>query len=227
MTNTPDAALGHLARMRFDSLDLDGVLGRVCELAVDAVPGTAEVSLALLRTGTVVTAAHSGPRALRLGAAQSGPGLSLSPDSKGLLSDLRAETRWPEFSALALGLGIRSSLSLALPVQREVVGALTLYGESAFGADALGRATSFAGYAAVAVANAHLYRTSAGLADNLRLAMDSRASIEQAKGILMQRHGIDQDEAFALLARTSQHANRKLRDVAQDLIDGVVHPPLP
>jgi len=53
----------------------------------------------------------------------------------------------------------------------------------------------------------------------MRTAMQSRSVIEQAKGILMARHGYDADEAFKSLSKMSQDSNRKLRDVAQTIID--------
>jgi AmiR/NasT family two-component response regulator len=52
-------------------------------------------------------------------------------------------------------------------------------------------------------------------------ALDSRAVIAQAKGILMGRHGLSADAAFDLLSKESQLTNRKLRDIAQDLVDDV------
>ena len=60
-------------------------------------------------------------------------------------------------------------------------------------------------------------RTSDELA-NLRIAMRSRAVIEQAKGILMERYAITEDRAFAVLTRASQQSNVKLREVADQLV---------
>ena len=82
-------------------------------------------------------------------------------------------------------------------------------------------ATAFASYAAVAVANAGVYATTAQLAANLQRALDSRAVIDQAKGVLMGRHGISAEQAFDLLSKESQLANRKLRDIAEDLVSEV------
>jgi hypothetical protein len=59
-------------------------------------------------------------------------------------------------------------------------------------------------------------------AEGLRQAMRSRANIEQAKGMLMERYGCDPDEAFSRLARLSQHANLKLADVASAMVAGVL-----
>ena len=59
------------------------------------------------------------------------------------------------------------------------------------------------------------------LAENLDIAMRTRAVIEQAKGILMSQRRCDATEAFDLLAAASQRSNRKLRDIAQGIVDGV------
>jgi AmiR/NasT family two-component response regulator len=75
-----------------------------------------------------------------------------------------------------------------------------------------------AGWIALAVGTAEaVARTSEALA-NLRIAMRSRASIEQAKGMLMERYKISSDRAFAVLTRASQTSNIKLREVADDLL---------
>jgi AmiR/NasT family two-component response regulator len=71
---------------------------------------------------------------------------------------------------------------------------------------------------AVAVGNAEATaRTSQDLAE-LRTVMMSRGLIEQAKGMLMERHKIKEDEAFTVLTRASQQTNTKLRDVAAELV---------
>lgn len=64
----------------------------------------------------------------------------------------------------------------------------------------------------------------ADLVTNLRIALDSRATIEQAKGILMATKGCDADAAFAELVERSSLQHRKLRDVARDIVDGVAQP---
>jgi hypothetical protein len=68
--------------------------------------------------------------------------------------------------------------------------------------------------------------------EHLHRAMASRATIEQAKGIVMSRQGCDAAEAFVMLRQASMQSNRKLRDVADAIVDGVVggtvpHPPAP
>ena len=79
-------------------------------------------------------------------------------------------------------------------------------------------ARTFAGYAAVAIANARLYQSTATLAEDMRRAMETRAVIEQAKGILIAQQHCTPEQAFELLTRLSQTTHRKLRDCAADLV---------
>jgi AmiR/NasT family two-component response regulator len=103
-----------------------------------------------------------------------------------------------------------------------VVGALNLYASTSqpLAEEIISLAQAFASYAGVAVANAALYSHTAELANQMRAAMESRAVIEQAKGILMARHCYSADDAFKNLSRLSQNSHRKLRDIAQSIVDG-------
>src|SRR3954447_2951179 len=79
-------------------------------------------------------------------------------------------------------------------------------------------AQAFGPYAAVATGNMYAYQKARDMADNLETALESRAVIDQAKGILVERHKLTPDQAFQLLAQVSMNANRKLRDVADHLV---------
>lgn len=138
-----------------------------------------------------------------------------------LIDDTTEEARWPEFTATATAHGIRSTLSLPLMARDEGIGALNLYSRRphSFSAADQARAATFAKPAAVLLANTHLFWQARKLADNLELALASRAVIDQAKGILMAQEGIDADAAFDRLRQTSQRENLKLREVAQRLVD--------
>jgi GAF domain-containing protein len=221
----PQAAFLELSQIRFDSTDLTGILLRVAQLAQQTVPNTADVSVTLVGSDGPFTAAFTGEDAMRLDESQYEPGHGPCLDvaqSSGVvrISDMSSETRWPAFTRRALAVGVRSSLSVALPVQQSVVGALNLHGHApdCFDEDALELAQAFAGYAAVAIANAHLSETNAALAENMRKAMETRSVIEQAKGVLMAQYRCTPSQAFELLTRQSQQTNRKLHQVAADLI---------
>ncbi|SDY84798.1 GAF domain-containing protein [Geodermatophilus africanus] len=128
---------------------------------------------------------------------------------------------YPDVAGIARRHGITYALSTGLPVQRRTIGALNIYGtdEAAFNDTTRELAAAFASYAAVALANADLYTSTANLAANPQRALDSRAVIDQAKGILMRQHRISPDAAFDLLVQLSNTANRKLREIAQDVVD--------
>ncbi len=133
----------------------------------------------------------------------------------------RTEQRWPAFSRRACERGVLSSLSVPLVVDGQSIGALNFYArpEAAFtdADEKLGMA--FAEQAAVIVANAQAYWGARDHSMHLDEAMRSRAVIEQAKGIVMARSSISADEAFDVLRRVSRRENRKLRDVASDLVE--------
>jgi GAF domain-containing protein len=221
----PIEAFAELGRIRLGEADIDAVLQRIADLAKRTVPGAEEVSVTLVRSSTAQTAAFTGDLARHLDESQyergHGPCLDASASAASLsLPDMRSESRWPDFAARALAVGCRSSLSIGLPAQDAVSGALNVYAveTAAFDDDAIVLAQTFGGYAAVALANAHLYDTQATLARQMQAAMESRAVIEQAKGIIMGGRRCSPDEAFRILSKLSQESNRKLRDVAAALV---------
>jgi GAF domain-containing protein len=227
----PSAALGELARIDLREHDLNQVLTRVAELAQRTVTGADEVSVTLLDGGTGTTPAFTGPLALESDERQyqsGGPCVQAAETGEPVLvSDTATEDRWPDYVPAAVAAGVASSLSVPLPAREAVTGAINLYSRRprAFDDDeALSLGQSFAGYAGVAIANAHLYRTTAALARQMEAAMATRAVIEQAKGLLIGQHHCSPDEAFQLLVRASTSSNRKLRDIAADLVRSAQHP---
>jgi GAF domain-containing protein len=131
------------------------------------------------------------------------------------------ERHWTAFRDAALAHGLHASLSLPLFLGGRTQGGLNIYGgkPGAFSDDDERVAAAFATQAAVVVANAQAYWAAFDATRNLTIALESRAVIERAKGVLIARHGCDDDDAFAELRRRSQHTNRKLRDVAIDVVD--------
>ncbi|AXH90392.1 GAF and ANTAR domain-containing protein [Micromonospora aurantiaca] len=221
----PADALAELSRIRLDEVALDDVLARVAELANRAVPGSAHVSVSLVQAGANRAIAYTSDLARSLDewqyAHDDGPCLDASMSAVSIcLPDLADEPRWPGWAARARAAGVQSSLSIGLPIQEAVTGALNIHGgvPRAFDKSSIELAEEFAAYAAVALANAHLYESTATLARQMQEAMRSRAVIEQAKGIIMGQRRCSAEEAFTLLAKLSQDSNRKLREVAEALV---------
>jgi GAF domain-containing protein len=224
----PRASFAELSKILLGEQPLSATLARVAELAKQTIPGAAEVSVTLMADGDVASVAFTGPLAVQLDERQYQAGFGPCMDaalSGGIIpiDDTADSAAYPDFARAARRHGITHTLSTGLPVQSQTIGALNIYGtdDGAFDEQTRELATTFAGYAAVAVANAGLYASTAQLAAHLQRALDSRAVIDQAKGILMSRHGMSADAAFDLLSKHSQLTNRKLRDVADDLVNEV------
>ena len=224
----PRDAVAELARLVFDTMTMDAMLQRIADLAKELIPGVEDASVTLIVNDKPSTAACTGGLALDLDESQyghgHGPCLEAAVGEEiQEITDAREETRWPHYARTAVERGSLSSLSVPLPVREGIQGGLNLYAVETDGFDDDARHVSraFASYAAVAVRNMHLYESTRDQAEHLDTAMKTRAVIEQAKGILMSQRRCDAEEAFALLAAASQRSNRKLRDIAQAIVDGV------
>lgn len=224
----PGDVLAELARIVLAEETLTSVLSKVAELTKQVISHADEVSLTLVRKGRAETAAFTGAMAMQADERQygldSGPCLDAGRGGEILhITDMRSEERWPDYTPHAIQVGVLSSLSVPLPIQEDLIGALNIYSRApgAFDPASIRAGETFAAYAAIAVGNASTFASTAETAENLRAAMASRATIEQAKGILMARGGISPEQAFEILVRASQRENRKLRDVASDLVERV------
>jgi hypothetical protein len=111
---------------------------------------------------------------------------------------------------------------LPLRTDRQPAGAIVFYGQepNAFRGTAHDIALLFAAQGGTAVHNASVYRTCRRMVDNLHAGLESRAIIEQAKGILRAELGVSPAEAFGLLSHFSQNTNRRIRRIAADLVQG-------
>jgi GAF domain-containing protein len=206
---------------------LDVTLRQVAELAKQTIPGVEDVSVTLMENDKPRTVVFTGPLAVQLDERQYeagfGPCLDAAVTGNTITVDNQeaATTPYPDFSAVARRASIAHTVSVGLPVAQYVIGGLNIYGSDAlpFEQPVVELAEAFAGYAAVAVANAARYSSAEDMAQQMRMAMKSRAVIEQAKGIIMAREHCDPQQAFTILTRTSQTRNVKLRDIAEDIVD--------
>ena len=206
--------------------DLSEVLSEVTAIAAAGVPGAESTSITLVRGDRAYTAAHFGEMSLAADELQyqedAGPCLDAGRGGVVLrVDDMREEQRWPRYVTRVLDTGVRSSLSVPLPYQGSTVGALNIYSGQprAFAtAESLAAGMQVAEAIAVAVGNADAHAQLADHARNMRMAMESRAVIEQAKGVLMAQRHVDAEQAFEILREASQRYNRKLRDIAVGIV---------
>jgi GAF domain-containing protein len=222
-------AYRELAGIVLANQPLDGTLTRVAELTRDVVSGADDVSVTVIRDGKPRSVAFAGDSELALVLDERqyrdgfGPCLDAAASARTIVvPDTAGEEVYPEFARVAAENGVRHTVAVGLPTLHAVGGAINVYsrGAAPFSAEALSEVSGFAGYAAVALTNATLYDGALQHVAQMQEAMASRAVIEQAKGVLMQVQGIGDEEAFELLRRASSHRNKKLRDVAQSIVEG-------
>jgi GAF domain-containing protein len=220
--------LRQLSRVVLVDRTLDQVLTDVTRIAAQGIPGAEATSITLLRDEKAFTVAHHGEMALAADELQyeHGYGPCMDAGRGGVLlrvDDMHTEERWPDYVAHVVATTpVRSSLSVPLPYQGTSIGALNNYSTqpAAFASpESLQAGLEVAEVVAVAVANADAHHQLSEQTRNMRVAMESRAVIEQAKGVLMAQRRVDAEQAFEILREASQRYNRKLRDIALGIVE--------
>jgi GAF domain-containing protein len=213
--------MGRVARtLQQQQGDVAATLEAISAAAVANVPGADGCSISyILARRRVEPRAWTGDRFRDIDQLQSrvqqGPCLDAVWKHRTVrIDDMTTDRRWPRFAPEAAKLGAASSLSFQLFVVGDNLGALNLYSGSphAFCAESEDVGLVFASHAAVALIGARQQ-------EHLRTAVRSRDLLGQAKGILMERYKLTADQAFDLLARVSQHTNRKMVDLARELTE--------
>jgi GAF domain-containing protein len=210
----------------------EGTLGdtllRVSEMAC-VITSAKYAGITMMVEGSPSTAVFTNTEAPEIDEAQyrsgEGPCMYAFRDQKIYRIDSTLDDeRWPEFAQRAAAHGIRSTLSVPLAARGQSIGALNFYAETlgAFTEAHEHGAQHFADQASIALANAQVYWDARQLSENLSQAIASRETISQAVGILIAVGGRSPDEAFQMLVRASQRENRKVREIAQDIVTHAV-----
>lgn len=211
--------LGNLSR-RLEELPQERArLQLGVNLAAELVPGCDHASLSLVSRSGVGTAVATGEVVEHGDRLQyecgEGPCLEAVRAPAPVLShDLAVERRWPRWSPRVVAeVGMRSVLSLQLYTAQRRFGSLNLYAQQpgSYTSDDVVTAQDVAAQLAVAISASREI-------EQRTTAMETRTVIGQAQGMLMERFGLDPDQAFAYLRRVSQHENRKLVEVATALV---------
>jgi transcriptional regulator with GAF, ATPase, and Fis domain len=169
----------------------------------------------------VVAASSEATRNLEIFQLQRDQGPCLDCFSTGrpvAVAELRDEAeRWPQFVGAAEAAGFASVHAVPVRLRETVLGTLGLFGRTvgALNRDDLELAQALAYVAGVALVQDKAAADRDLLNAQLQAALDSRVVLEQAKGVLAQRGGLEMDEAFAMLRTYSRDHNRRLTDVAQ------------
>lgn len=204
-------------------------LSQLTALAASQVPGYAAANVTVWRDGELATQASSHPEPSRLVEVQVASGRgplidAITEGSPASCADTLTETRWPEFAAAAVRIGVRSAVTLSH--SGTVVIALSLFGlrPGAVEADQLQLAELLVAYGGALVGAVSDYDDSRRVAAQLRGAADARAVVDQAKGILMHALGCTADEALDRMREVSQRSNLRATEVARRVIDAHSRP---
>ena len=224
MESPPIRSLLELGRLSVTEHTLPEMLRRIVSIANDAIDRSAMVGLTLDVAGRASSAAFTDEDVPEIDEVQNatGAGPCVEAARHGhvvTIPSTATDDRWMEFCESCVRRGVLSTLSVPIITKSTKRAALNFYARipEAFVDGDIEIAAAFAERAAVAIEDAEAYWSTRQLAEQLREALDSRVVIEQAKGLLMAG-GRTGDAAFQELRRRSQDTNRKLRDVASDIV---------
>jgi len=224
MTSPRNYDLAHrmaeLARTVASPRSVEDVLSDVTATALELIEGAESAGVLLLgKRGKFDSVAGTSELPHRLDELQvkfnEGPCMQAALDEVIVRTDdFREERRWPQYSAAAVEIGVLSGLSFKLYTSDRTAGALNLFAfkANAFDADAETIGTVLGAHAAAAILASRQDQ-------QFESALSSRDRIGQAKGIIMERYGVDDVRAFDMLRRLSQDSNTRLLNVAQQVID--------
>lgn len=217
--DTPARIMARLTETLIKSTEIGATLHSVAAAAVDLIAGV-ECADVLLISGPddFQSVAATSPLAVdvvnfqrRLG---EGPCVdAASGDAVVKCNYLHQDGRWPAFAASAVAAGVSSVMSFQLYTHKARIGVLNLFGcrPGVFDTDAEAVGVMLATYAAIALLAHDKQR-------QFRSALASRDMIGQAKGMIMERFGIDAARAFGLLKKLSQDSNTRIADVAAQIV---------
>jgi GAF domain-containing protein len=200
--------------------DTATTLKTIVDVARRSMPGVDHVGITRARSnGHLETMAATGLTVRDFDDFQSalgeGPGIDvLRRHSVVLIENARGEQRWPRYMAAAVRGGLRSQLGLRLCIDADdTLGSLNMYSSTSDTISGETRELAELVASQVAVALKHVL-----LEDTLSTALQLRTVIGAAVGIVIQRHGLDNERAFDYLARASQHSDVTLNDVAREVV---------
>jgi hypothetical protein len=204
---------------------LTGLAGLAAAAVSEAADDAIECAVTLKLRRKPTTVAGSSQRAVELDEIEQhlgdGPCIkALREMSPVIIDDVSEDSRWPELTRRFAEANVRSSLGVPLEINGEASAALNFFASKpgVFTANVYDKAV---GFAAAAHNTLHLsvrIGTAQSRAEDLEAAMQSRTAINLACGVIMAQNRCSQAEAMEILTKVSSNRNRKLRDVAAELV---------
>jgi hypothetical protein len=219
-----------LADNLVDDFDVVELLTRLADRYVDLLDVAAAGLMLLAPEGDlrVVASSSEAMRVVELFEIQSqeGPCLDCYRTGEPVVNlDLATlDGRWPSFAPVALEAGFRSVHALPMRLRGSVIGAANLFRaqEGSLGDADLVVGQALADVATIAILQQRSMHETRVINEQLSHALNSRVIIEQAKGIVAERAGVDMEQAFKRLRTYARNHNLRLSDVALAVIDGTL-----
>ncbi|MBO0811231.1 MAG: GAF and ANTAR domain-containing protein [Microlunatus sp.] len=219
-----------LARLATGTLPLEESLVKVAESAVRVIDTAEGAGLMLIKDAKPQTVVATAEFVRDIDDVQyelgEGPSISAAAGGEVILAGtIGGDLRWPRFGGRVARMHVHSVLSLPLITPDATVGAVSIYAgpKHAFANHDALVGERFAGAAAIVVQNAQIVSETRNLAGRLQAALARRGVIDQAIGIIIARTGVGPRQAFDRLRTISQTEHRKVRDVAERLVEEAVH----
>lgn len=205
---------------------LSGLSGLAAAAVSEAANDRIECAVTLKLNRRPITAAGSSERAVELDHVEQAMGdgpcvKALREMSAVMIDDVASDPRWPAYNQALAERNVHSTLGVPLEISGDASAALNFFATKphAFTADVYEKAV---GFAAAAHSTLHLsvrIKTAQNRAEDLEAALESRTAINLACGVIMAQNRCSQAEAMEILTKVSSNRNRKLRDVARELIE--------
>lgn len=222
-----------LADMLSTITDVDATVERICLDAVDSIDDAEAAAVTVVRDGVPATICATDDAVLAVDGAQyeTGEGPCLEAIATRSLVVANASTpadRWPAFARRSAGSSYRSFLSAPLAIDADYSGALNLYSRQpdAFSSVDAAAMRIYVSVAVTALGAARRAAAAQAQVERLLGAMESRAGIEQAKGIVMVMLNVTDEKAFDLIKWRSQETNTAVRVLCRQLLADVAANPL-
>jgi GAF domain-containing protein len=208
---------------------VESSLGLISSLAHETVAGSSGAGVTVLDDRRMRSSGSTDERVRRADSLQyeldQGPCLAAALERRLVrVDDLAEDRRWPQWSDAAARLGLRSSMSAPVVAGDQSLGAIKVYADDAHAFD--GRSEQllglFAAQAAVLVAHLRGAERGEQMSDGLRQAIHSRDVISMAKGVLMGRHGIDEDAALGMLLARQEQDGSTVAGIAAGIVESAV-----
>lgn len=213
------STIARLAGAMVGKAGVEDTLSKVTGASLALIPGADCAKISTIENGQLRSITATSKLTSSLDSAQQtaghGPCLEAISGKKATrCNNLRTDTRWPRFASSATTAGVHSVLSSPIDIPGATCATLTLFGfrAEAFGPDSEAVGAMLASHAAIALIHDEQER-------QFKAALATRDVIGQAKGMIMERFGVDAAQAFAMLREISQETNTPLRELATRLVD--------